>query len=1023
MKYFASIFSLFIVSLLPAQEYFQQEVNYTINVKLNDEAHELSAFERLEYTNNSTSELGFIYFHLWPNAYKDQQTALAKQLLEEGNTDMYYAKPQDLGYIDSLDFKVNNVSAKLEYDPVNKDIAKLILNEPLRPGQKITITTPFHVKIPSGEISRLGHIGQAYTITQWYPKPAVYDLNGWNQMPYLNQGEFYSEFGSFDVSITLPKNYVLGATGDMEDGAAELAWLDQRIKDTEKKINELHSRKYLSDPDMAFPPSDKELKTLRFKQNNVHDFAWFCDKRYNVLKGEVTLPYSKRTVTTWAMFTDSEIELWQNAIAYLNDATFFYSLWNGDYQYKHVTAVDGTISAGGGMEYPNITVIGESSDDFALETVIMHEVGHNWFYGMLGSNERAHAWMDEGINSFNELRYIRTKYPGATVAAALGRDSTFTLFEANLYKHKAEYELLYKYSANLGIDQPCELQAKDYSELNYGAIVYSKTAIVFDYLMQYMGEDDFDRAMQFYFDQWKFRHPQPNDLRKTLEYFSEKDLSWFFDDLIGSTKKLDYKICSSKKLDDGNYEVMVKNSGEIKGPVALCGLKKGEIIGMVWYDGFDGKKLLTFPPSEIDEFRIDYFNYMPELNRKNNTLRRKGMLKKVEPLHLNLVGALDNPHKTQVFWSPVIGYNDYNNLMAGVAVYNHFLFQKKLEFDLMPMYAFGTKDLTGYSKLQFNFVTKEKSIQQVSLGARTARFAYLNDAGIGFPLSYLKIEPYATIDFRKKRARSTINQQLSYRFVIINKDSYTYSALDFTAGPVKTNDTRYFHDVTYHVENKRAVNPFDIKLNYQNGDGMSKAAVTATYSISISSKKSIELRFFGGAMFKRDPFAGDYRFRMSGQTGYQDYLYDNIYFGRSAYSAPQLGFQQFTETDGAFKIWSPLGQSDNWLASVNVKSPKIYKFPLQLYFDAGVFSTHVVTVSSGGTSQGITAPEFMYSGGIEIPLVKNIAEVYIPLVNSQNIIDAIQANNPNTRFIDMVRFKVNLRAANPINLIKESLPF
>src|SRR3989344_9108311 len=138
-------------------------------------------------------------------------------------------------------------------------------------------------------------------------------------MPYLNQGEFYSEFGSFDVSITLPKNYVLGATGDMVDGEKELEWLEKNVKTTEATST-------FDKEDLSFPASDAETKTLRFKQKNVHDFAWFCDKRYHVLKGEVITPHTKNKVTTWAMFTNSEAHLWKNSIQYLNDAVYYYSL-------------------------------------------------------------------------------------------------------------------------------------------------------------------------------------------------------------------------------------------------------------------------------------------------------------------------------------------------------------------------------------------------------------------------------------------------------------------------------------------------------------------------------------------------------------------------------------------------------------------------------------------------------------------------------------------------------------------------
>ena len=256
---FLFFFSTFID--LEAQSYWQQEVNYIIEVTLDDTNHELNALVKMEYHNNSPDELREIYMHLWPNAYKNGSTALAKQKLENGNTLLHYASVEDRGYIDGLDFEVNGKKVAWELDAVHIDIGKLTLNEPLKPGNKIDITTPFHVKIPKGIFSRLGHMGESYQITQWYPKPAVYDKEGWHPMPYLDQGEFYSEFGSFDVSITLPENYVVGATGDLIDGEEELKWLDQRIVNTEKYLAELENiipgagKKNESNP---FPPSAKE---------------------------------------------------------------------------------------------------------------------------------------------------------------------------------------------------------------------------------------------------------------------------------------------------------------------------------------------------------------------------------------------------------------------------------------------------------------------------------------------------------------------------------------------------------------------------------------------------------------------------------------------------------------------------------------------------------------------------------------------------------------------------------------------
>ena len=245
--------------------YFQQQVDYTIQVRLDDVNHFISGYESFVYTNNSPEALTEIYMHLWPNAYKNKQTALAKQLVRQKNFLLYSTLKTDKGFIDSLDFKVNGESIQWNLDSTHIDIGVLHLSTPLQPGQSITVTTPFRVKLPSGNISRLGHIGQSYQITQWYPKPAVFDQNGWHAMPYLTQGEFYSEFGSYDVKITVPSNYVVGATGNLQT-QSEIEWLNQ-LAELPAPADSIYAS--------SFPPTSSEWKTLQYKQKNVHDFGWF----------------------------------------------------------------------------------------------------------------------------------------------------------------------------------------------------------------------------------------------------------------------------------------------------------------------------------------------------------------------------------------------------------------------------------------------------------------------------------------------------------------------------------------------------------------------------------------------------------------------------------------------------------------------------------------------------------------------------------------------------------------------------
>jgi hypothetical protein len=690
-------------SFLYAQEnYWQQRVNYRIDVELNDETHVLNGFEEFEYANNSPDALDRIYVHLWPNAYANKETALAKQQYNQGDDDLYFASERVKGRIDSLDFKANGSNIQWELDPVHIDIAVLHLKEALLPGQSVMISTPFRVKIPSGSISRLGHIGQSYQITQWYPKPAVYDKDGWHAMPYLNQGEFYSEYGSFDVSIRLPKNYVVGATGDLQT-ESELAFLDSLAMVSEKHIQKAdYSKQLRAKTPNVTPPTSSEWKTIRYTQDNVHDFAWFADKRYMVLKGEVETPHDKRKVTTWAMFTPKNQSLWKDAPEYLHDAIHYYSLWNGDYPYDQVTAVDGTISAGGGMEYPNVTVIGNSSSPTQLEIVIVHEVGHNWFYGQLGSNERVHGWMDEGMNTLNEVRYMQTKYPENEALTEMVMGTRFHFEELD---HHDMSDFSYRIIAGIGEDQPIETHSADFTSANYGVIMYQKTGLVFYYLKDYLGEELFDKCMREYYANWEFKHPQPEDMRQSIEKTSGKDLNWLFDDLINTTKHIDYKLKRVKKIGDDQYVITVKNKGQVHGPVEVSGRTADGKIVSSWLEPTPSKKdRATMTITDPVVFKIDQGKDIPEVNRQNNTARSKGLFKKWEKPKLEFLLGDNEDERSNLFWTPMLAGNVYDKMMLGVTFHNYAVPFNPLNFHVTPMYSFGRRMLSGVADISYTFL-------------------------------------------------------------------------------------------------------------------------------------------------------------------------------------------------------------------------------------------------------------------------------------------------------------------------------
>lgn len=988
MKYFTLGFLLiFSTSFLSAQNYWQQEVNYTIQVKLDDVNNTLSGFEEFEYVNNSPDQLDRIYMHLWPNAYRNGKTALGKQQYKGGEMMLTYGEEKDKGGIDSLDFKINGNTVKWEYDSENPDICVLYLPVALKAGQRISITTPFKVKIPSGKISRLGHIDESYQITQWYPKPAVYDKNGWNAMPYLNQGEFYSEYGSFDVSITLPANYVVGATGDLQT-ESEIKFLNALAEESSKKIPDYLSKEQGRKGKTAFPPSAKELKTIRYTQSKVHDFAWFADKRYAVLKGEVELPESKKTVTTWAMFVPHNTIYWQHAIEFLNDGTYYYSLWNGDYPYNQVTAVDGTISAGGGMEYPNVTVIGNASSKEDLEVVIVHEVGHNWFYGILGSNERVHGWMDEGMNTLNEVRYIQTKYPGNTRMSDMVMDGKFHFDHLD---HHDLGDISYRMTAIIGEDQPIETHSADFTSINYGTVMYMKTGLVFNYLKDYLGDELFDKCMHVYFEEWKFKHPQPEDMKATLERESGKNLSWLFGDLIQTTQHIDYKIKKVKTNESGTT-VTVKNVGQVDGPIEINILKDSVVVETKWAEPGAKKTTVVMQTASADEVRIDATKDIPELNRGNNNWHSDGLCKKFEPLKLEFLIGDNEPTKTNIFWTPIIAANIYDKFMIGAAFHNLGVPFNKFQYVVAPMYSFGRQMVSGIGEFSYTFLPKKVlkiSRFGISIKSFKADSSSLIRKSEG---AYLAIAPHWFAKFQNHK-----NSPISHNFLvqgIARYNNYGGYREDYLGG---------FAKYSFAVTTPDHILTTSIRTDMINGNEikMGRINIESTYRfryLKNKMKRWVELRgFFGNNYsFLIKEGANFYRYGMSlsGSDGAQDLFFEDYYFGRGAVDG--LWSQQRDENMGGFKSTSYYGTTAHWMGAgnlyVQLPIPKLGIFGL--FADIGTFYNGVSVNSAINTGAAIRFGK--------------VFGMYFPIWMSKELDDSFG----NSRYAEKIRLTLKLNVVN-----------
>lgn len=641
---------------LPA---WQQRVSYDIEARLDTVRHELTAVQRMRYWNNSPDTLGFIWFHLYPNAFRNEKTHFAREA--EGFHDYRFrlSRPEERGHMDVASVFIGGQPCPLAHgdDPTT---AKIDLPGPLPPGDSLDIEMSFGVKMPKF-ICRLGHKGVHYEVSQWYPKPAVYDEKGWHPLGYHYLGEFYGEFGDFRVGLWLPGNMVVGATGvEVTDEADSSAAGDS----------------------MAYH---------LFAAHNVHDFAWCSDPGYSdtsevhdgVLIRVLTMP--------------GDTSRWRNVLGYARDALDRYGRWYGKYPYSTLTVCGGHLAAGGGMEYPNLVIVSSGEDRYTrgLEMVVMHEVGHQWFYGLLASNEMDQPWMDEGFNSFSEERYFAEKYgPGPDYLAHPRLRKMFPEFSDRYLG----YMLYYLYSASR-MEQPIATKAHRVREPGlYAVTAYKKPAMLLWWLRGHLGEDGFDRLMREYCSQHRFRHVCWDDFCRLADSAAGRSISGRLEPWITTAGRCDDAIAQVRDVGNGLYAVRLERRGDIGLPSRLEATDRGGKVHAVTWNGLDRSMWLTVrAEGGLKGVVLDPDRSVPDVDRFNNCWPRR--------YAFTLGPRLPSPERYQVFALPIPWYDEVNGFRLGPFLHGGYMIDGgpmvgRHQWTFFPYYGFKSRQLSFSASYQ-----------------------------------------------------------------------------------------------------------------------------------------------------------------------------------------------------------------------------------------------------------------------------------------------------------------------------------
>ena len=519
-----TIFALVLFQLSFSQDYWQQHVDYEMNISVDVSDFTYDGDQSIVYTNNSNDTINKVYYHLFFNAFKpNSQMDVRSRTIRDPDrrvgSRIVALEEKDYGDISVSTLKQDG---KDVYFEVNETVLLARLNRPLLPGKKTKLEMVFTAQIPL-QIRRSGKLnkeGVDMTMTQWFPKLAEFDSEGWHPNPYIGR-EFHGVWGSYSVNITIDKNYVVGGTGYLLNA---------------NEIGHGYSEK---------APKEKEeaTNTWKFYAPDVHDFAWAADPDYihDIKKSESGVDlhfFYKPTVNVddWKKLQDDSVKL----MKYFEESI-------GPYPWKQYSIIQG---GDGGMEYAMCTMITGERPYPSLLGVTAHEMAHAWFQHLLATNEAKHAWMDEGFTEYvtslseNYVNDVDPEFP-----------------------HKSSYDRYYLLASS-GFEQAQTIHSDRYDyNFAYGASAYSKGSVFLSQLGYIIGKENLDKTLKRYYEEFKFKHPTPNDFKRVAEKVSDLELEWYLNEWTRTPHKIDYGIDISSL--ESERVITLKRKARIPMPIEV----------------------------------------------------------------------------------------------------------------------------------------------------------------------------------------------------------------------------------------------------------------------------------------------------------------------------------------------------------------------------------------------------------------------------------------------------------------------
>ncbi len=879
-----------------------------VNAKLIDSTHSLEVTQDIKFINTEERELVSIYLNDWNNAFSSKTSALAKRFAEDYARRFHFAKEEERGHT-NIHYITNSQDTELEWDrPGNVvDLVRILLNEPLAAGDSITLHLNYTLKIPDDKFTRYGIDQEGnYKLRYWYLVPAPLD-NGWKLYRHQDLGLQYVQPYNIDISLDIPTEFYAASGLDLKRTITKKGYKTILFSGKKRLENKMYiTRAYIFE---SFDVNNHQLITnigdeeiqFKIKQDLLERSLGFLQQRL----GE----YPHRN-----LFITQEDYL-KNPIYGLNQLPGFIRPFPDGFQY-------------------DIKVFKTLSEYYLANTLLL--------------NPRTEKWVIDAIKISLMMDYVDTYYPKMKLVGSLSKVIGLRWFHAADLEFNDQYQFLYMNMARHNLDQPLTTSQDSLVKFNKNIANAYKAGVGIKYLEDYLEDNSVQKSISEFYSTYNLKPVTDQDFIHVLQKNADKDISWFYDEYVGTNKKIDFTIQDVKNQND-SLSVTIKNLRSNHMPVSLYGLKNNEVVYKTWVEDIDREKTVKIPNRDnIERLALNYDQEIPEYNQRNNY---EGVTKLLDkPIQFRLLQDVEDPRYHQVFFMPEFEYNLYDGVSIGPKIYNKTVLNKTFNFNFSPKYGFTSQTFVGSAAIYNTEQFVNKELYAITYGISGNRFSY------GYDLFYKKYTPFLSFGFRNSYLRSNERQRLLIRNVNVQRDQNPQQSL--------TQPNYNVFNVNYAYSNPNFLKYFTGSIDFQLSDKFSKISASAEYRKLFKNNRQINLRFFSGVFLYNDVKSNDYfSFALDRPT---DYLFDYNYYGRSQGSG--LFSQQIIVAEGGFKSQLQPEYANEWLTTINA-STNIWKW-IFAYGDVGIVK-----------NRGVNG-KLLYDSGIRLSLVQDYFELFFPVYSN-----------------------------------------